>query len=391
MCVLFHGVRRRQVGSTRPYHAECRVDGSRPLRDRTCYSHSKERTHGGVHERSMSVDHAWDACARRGVGGGRHGCSGGTDLGSQLFRRERCDAIIFWAASWARALPLAGVWPSDSADCVCYSNRCCISRTRSATAVLSPDSESPGAHTQRHRPGPGPRVVWRGSMCDTAGGPTRAGVRVSWRGGEDTLVAAAARGRARPAPPAPPPRAAAPLLPHTLAQADSSGGRRSVPRGLSAPSLLPPSPTNRSRQRGWHRPPRGAARQAATADADTQERRDEEDGSGGTREEAAQQPHTTAGHDRWRTGAVRGGPALAPLCVRRTPGARCALRVCTALVPTTGRSPIFTVQWPRGVWWRGCAGCGAWRATGPSNAASGSEIGFSSFRSLALPDAFGHL
>jgi hypothetical protein len=118
MCVLFHGVRRRQVGSTRPYHAECRVDGSRPLHDRTCYSHSKERTHGGVHERSMSVDHAWDACARRGVGGGRHGCSGGTDLGSQLFRRERCDAIIFWAASWARALPLIGVWPSGSANCV---------------------------------------------------------------------------------------------------------------------------------------------------------------------------------------------------------------------------------------------------------------------------------
>ena len=194
-----------------------------------------------------------------------------------------------------------------------------------------------------------------------------------------------------PAPPAPPLRASAPLLPHTLAQADSSGGRRSVPRGLSAPSLLPPSPTNRSRQRGWHRPPRGAAREAATADADTQERRDEEDGSGGTREEAAQQPHTTAGHDRWRTGVVRGGPALAPLCMRRTPGARCALRVCTALVPTTGRPPIFMVQWPRGVWWRGCAGCGAWRATGPSNAASGSEIGFSSFRSLALPDASCHL
>jgi hypothetical protein len=155
----------------------------------------------------------------------------------------------------------------------CYSFRRCISRTRSATAVLSPDSESPGARPLRHRPGLGTRAAWRGSTRDTAGGPPRVDHHASPPGGGDRHAGRRRPSRPRAAPPAPPLPAPAPLPPHTLAQADSTGQLMSWPRvhmPLRDNRFLRWS---RSRQRGWRRPPRGAAREAATVGAEADKRR----------------------------------------------------------------------------------------------------------------------
>lgn len=145
--------------------------------------------------------------------------------------------------------------------CVSYSKKCCISRPRSATAILTPDSESPGAHTQRHRPGPGPRVAWRGSTRDTAGGGAAPRIHVWRRGGGGRPGSRRRPCRARPAPPAPP-------RTHPRRCCRTPSPRQVVrrradavfPGASDAPPLLPLPPTGRSRQRGWHRPPRGAAR-----------------------------------------------------------------------------------------------------------------------------------
>lgn len=207
----------------------------------------------------------WRAAPRRGCG---------TDLASPLVHYGRCGAIIFWGVSQSRVLPLVAVWPSGSAACVRYSFGCCISRTRSATAVLSPDSESPGARALRHRTGLGPRAEWRGPTRDTAGGPPRGDDHASWPGGGGRHGR-----RRRPAgpprrAPGPSPARPRPLLPHTLAQAGSTGQLMSWPRVHMPLRINRFLRWSRSRQRGWRRPPRGAAREAATVGEEADKRKD---------------------------------------------------------------------------------------------------------------------
>ena len=57
---------------------------------------------------------------------------------------EPCRAIIFSAPAAPVGSSLGPVWRADRSDCVRYSCRSCISRSRAATADLRPDSSTTG-------------------------------------------------------------------------------------------------------------------------------------------------------------------------------------------------------------------------------------------------------
>lgn len=86
----------------------------------------------------------------------------------------RCGSIIFCVLAREHGLSLDAVWRPGLLPLVRYSFRCCLSRSRAATAVLTPDSSSPRAPPCRRRPGPGPCALGRGSVGDTAHGLARA-------------------------------------------------------------------------------------------------------------------------------------------------------------------------------------------------------------------------
>src|SRR5690242_16463006 len=179
----------------------------------------------------MSVDHAWDACASRSVGGGQHRCLDGTYLGLQLLHRRRCDAIIFWGVWWRRALPPVGVWPSGSALRAVFKE------------MLYLANQKRYGHSE-----PGFGVSWSAHAAAStrprpARGVERVDTRHRRRGSDASNSCLEARGgrtarwppppvSAPVPPPCPSPHAPAPLLPHTLAQADAPESRRSVPRGI---------------------------------------------------------------------------------------------------------------------------------------------------------------
>jgi len=123
----------------------------------------------------------------------------------------RWRLIIFCVPRASRVPPGIEVWASDSSCWLRYSSRCCISRSRSARAILTPDSESPGAHPQRRRAKAGPTAPYGGSIGDTAHGVPKVGVQCGCM-----LHSGRLRGdgpiHAPPAPSAPPPLPSIPLL-----------------------------------------------------------------------------------------------------------------------------------------------------------------------------------
>ena len=148
--------------------------------------------------------------------------------------------VIFCVPRASRAPPQMGVWASESAWWLRYSSRCCISRSRSARAILTPDSESPRAPPQRRRAKAGSTAPYGGSIGDTTHGVPKVGVQCGCRLQRVGATEVGWTVHTPPAPSASPPLPYIPLVVPPLApRPGDCAQHRSVARWPSIDAVVP--------------------------------------------------------------------------------------------------------------------------------------------------------